>query len=186
MTPIRIPFNRPSFVGKEREYLEASLAAGQLSGGGMFSQRCSKLLESRLGCNRALLTTSCTDALEMCGLLLDLGPGDEFVLPSFTFTSTANALALRGARPIFADVRADTLNIDERQLESLFTPRTRAVVAVHYAGVACAMDEICKAARERGISVIEDNAHGIFGRYKGRLLGTIGALATLSFHETKS
>ncbi len=186
MTPIRIPFNRPSFVGKEREYLEASLAAGQLSGGGAFSQQCSKLLESRLGCNRALLTTSCTDALEMCGLLLNLGPEDEFVVPSFTFTSTANALALRGARPIFADVRPDTLNIDERHLESLFTPRTRAVIAVHYAGVACAMDEICKAARERGIRVIEDNAHGIFGRYKGRLLGTIGALATLSFHETKS
>lgn len=186
MNSIRIPFNRPSFVGNERKYLELCLAAGHLSGGGSFSRRCSAHLEARLGCSRALLTTSCTDALEMCGLLLDLGPEDEFIVPSFTFTSTANALALRGARPVFADIRPDTLNIDERQLGSLFTSRTRAVVAVHYAGVACAMDEICLLAHERGVTVIEDNAHGIFGRYKGRLLGTIGALATLSFHETKS
>jgi dTDP-4-amino-4,6-dideoxygalactose transaminase len=186
MTSIRIPFNRPSFVGNERKYLESCLAAGQLSGGGSFSQRCCKLLEARLGCNRALLTTSCTDALEMCGLLLDLGPQDEFIVPSFTFTSTANAFALRGARPVFADVRPDTLNIDERQLDALFSSRTRVVIAVHYAGVACAMDEICKLAHSRGVTVIEDNAHGIFGRYKGRLLGTIGALGTLSFHETKS
>jgi dTDP-4-amino-4,6-dideoxygalactose transaminase len=122
----------------------------------------------------------------MCGLLLDVGPQDEFIVPSFTFTSTANALALRGARPVFADVRPDTLNIDEVQLRSLITPRTRAIIAVHYAGVSCAMDEICAIAREHGIPVIEDNAHGIFGRYKGRELGAIGALGTLSFHETKS
>ena len=186
MTDIRIPFNRPTFVGNERRYMDLCLAAGHLSGGGSFSRRCCELLEARLGCNRALLTNSCTDALEMCGLLLDVGPQDEFIVPSFTFTSTANALALRGARPVFADVRPDTLNIDERQLDALITPRTRAVIAVHYAGVACAMDEICELARKRGVAVIEDNAHGIFGRYKGRLLGTIGALSTLSFHETKS
>lgn len=186
MTDIRIPFNRPTFVGNERRYMDLCLAAGHLSGGGSFSRRCCELLEARLGCNRALLTNSCTDALEMCGLLLDVGPQDEFIVPSFTFTSTANALALRGARPVFADARPDTLNIDERQLDSLITPRTRAVIAVHYAGVACAMDEICDLARKRGVAVIEDNAHGIFGRYKGRLLGTIGALSTLSFHETKS
>jgi dTDP-4-amino-4,6-dideoxygalactose transaminase len=186
MTDIRIPFNRPTFVGNERKYLEMCLEAGHLSGGGSFSKRCCEALESRLGCRRALLTTSCTDALEMCGLLLHLGPEDEFIVPSFTFTSTANALALRGARPVFADIRPDTLNIDERQLDSLITSRTRAIVAVHYAGVACAMDEIFDSARERGIPVIEDNAHGIFGRYKGRLLGSLGALGTLSFHETKS
>jgi dTDP-4-amino-4,6-dideoxygalactose transaminase len=162
------------------------LEAGHLSGGGSFSKRCCEFIESRLGCSRALLTSSCTDALEMCGLLLDIGPEDEFIVPSFTFTSTANALALTGARPVFADIRKDTLNIDERQLQSLITSRTRAIVAVHYAGVACAMDEICEIARKHGIVVIEDNAHGIFGRYKGRLLGTLGALGTLSFHETKS
>jgi dTDP-4-amino-4,6-dideoxygalactose transaminase len=186
MTDIRIPFNRPTFVGNERQYMDLCLAAGHLSGGGSFSRRCCELLEARLGCKRALLTSSCTDALEMCGLLLDLGPQDEFIVPSFTFTSTANALALRGARPVFADVRPDTLNLDERQLDALVTPRTRAIIAVHYAGVACAMDEICRLANDRGIAVIEDNAHGIFGRYRGRLLGTIGALGTLSFHETKS
>ncbi len=186
MADIRIPFNRPSFVGRERAYMEQCLAAGQLSGGGGFTRRCCELLEARLGCGRALLTSSCTDALEMCGLLLDLGPQDEFIVPSFTFTSSANAFALRGARPVFADVRPDTLNIDERQLEALITPRTRAIIVVHYAGVACAMDEICAVARKRGVMVIEDNAHGIFGKYKGRLLGTIGTLGTLSFHETKS
>jgi dTDP-4-amino-4,6-dideoxygalactose transaminase len=186
MADIRIPFNRPSFVGNERAYMDQCLAAGHLSGGGGFSRRCCDLLEARLGCDRALLTSSCTDALEMCGLVLDIGPQDEFIVPSFTFTSTANAFALRGARPVFADVRPDTLNLDERQLDALITPRTRAVIAVHYAGVACAMDEICGLARERGVTVIEDNAHGIFGRYKGRLLGTIGTLGTLSFHETKS
>ncbi len=186
MTDIRIPFNRATFVGRERDYLEQCLAAGHLSGGGSFSKRCCDLLEARLGCRRVMLTSSCTDALEMCGLLLDVGPQDEFIVPSFTFTSTANALALRGARPVFADVRPDTLNLDEAQLRSLITPRTRAIVAVHYAGVGCAMDEICEIAREHSIAVIEDNAHGIFGRYKGRELGTIGALGTLSFHETKS
>ena len=186
MADIRIPFNRPTFVGNERKYMDQCLEAGHLSGGGSFSRRCCELLEARLGCDRALLTNSCTDALEMCGLLLDIGPDDEFIVPSFTFTSTANALALRGARPVFADIRPDTLNLDERQLESLITPKTRAVIAVHYAGVPCAMDEICEIADKRGIAVIEDNAHGIFGRYKGRMLGSIGALGTLSFHETKS
>lgn len=186
MTDIRIPFNRATFVGNERAYIEQCLAAGHLSGGGSFTKRCCDLLEKRLGVRRALLTNSCTDALEMCGLLLEAGTQDEFIVPSFTFTSTANALALRGARPVFADVRPDTLNLDESQLRGLITPRTRAIIAVHYAGVACAMDEICAVASEHGIPVVEDNAHGIFGRYKGRELGTIGALGTLSFHETKS
>jgi dTDP-4-amino-4,6-dideoxygalactose transaminase len=186
MTRPSIPFNRPSFVGNERDYIEQALAAGHLSGGGSFSQRCCALLEERLGSPRVLLTNSCTDALEMCGLLLDLGPQHEFIVPSFTFPSSASAFALRGAKPIFADVRPDTLNIDERQLRELITPRTRAIVVVHYAGVGCAMDEIMAIAAEFGLPVIEDNAHGIFGRYRGRLLGTIGALGTLSFHETKN
>lgn len=186
MTQLSIPFNRPTFVGDERLYIEQALAAGHLSGGGDFSKRCCELLEGRLGCARALLTSSCTDALEMCGLLLDIGPQHEFIVPSFTFPSSASAFALRGAKPVFADIRADTLNIDERRLRELITPRTRAIVVVHYAGVGCAMDEIMAIAAEFGLAVIEDNAHGIFGRYRGKLLGTIGTLGTLSFHETKN
>jgi dTDP-4-amino-4,6-dideoxygalactose transaminase len=135
---------------------------------------------------KALLTTSCTHALEMAGLLLDLKPGDEVIVPSFTFVSTANAFALRGARPVFADVRPDTLNLDERKLESLITERTRLIVPVHYAGVGCEMDAILDIARRRGVAVVEDNAHGLFGRYRGRPLGTFGAFSTLSFHETKN
>lgn len=152
----------------------------------MFSRRCETLIEESLGGGRALVTTSCTHALEMAALLLDLKPGDEVILPSFTFVSTANAFALRGARPVFADIRPDTLNLDESRLEELVTPRTRAVVPVHYAGVACEMDPILALAERRGFAVVEDNAHGLFGRYRGRWLGTLGALATLSFHETKN
>ncbi len=175
-----IPFNKPCATGHELAYVTDAIASGHLSGDGTYTARCHAWLERALGVRRALLTTSCTHALEMAALLLRLQAGDEVIVPAYTFVSVVNAVVLRGARPVFADVRADTLNLDETRLESLITPRTRAIIVVHYAGVACEMDSIL------GIAVIEDNAHGLFGRYKGRLLGTIGALATLSFHETKN
>src|SRR5262249_21970636 len=149
-------------------------------------RRCHELLEGTLGVARALLTTSCTHALEMAALLLDITPGDEVIVPSFTFVSTVNAFLLRGARPRFIDVRRDTLNLDETQLERLIGPRTRAVLPVHYAGVGCEMDTILAIARQHGVEVVEDNAHGLFGKYRGRWLGTFGGLATQSFHETKN
>ncbi len=183
---IRIPFNRPCMQGNETRYMSEAVASGIISGDGTFTKRCHALLEEILGCPRVLLTTSCTHALEMAALLLDLEAGDEVILPSFTFVSTANAFALRGATPIFADVREDTLNLDETKLEGLITPRTRAIVVVHYAGVGCEMDTINEIAARHGIPVIEDNAHGLLGRYKGRPLGTLSALATQSFHETKN
>lgn len=183
---LRIPFNRPSFGDVERQYLAAALGGDKAAGDGPFSQRCHALLEGELGVAKALLTTNCTHALEMAALLLNVGPGDEVIMPSFTFVSTANAFALRGARPIFADIRPDTLNFDERQLERLITPRTRAIVVVHYAGVGCEMDTILDIANRHGLAVVEDNAHGLFGSYKGKYLGTFGALATQSFHETKN
>jgi len=181
-----IPFNRPYYSGKEFEYMGRALENGHISGNGPFSKRCQAMLTEISGCRQALLTTSCTDALEMSALLLNLAPGDEVIIPSFTFVSSANAFALRGARIVFADIRRDTLNIDEACLEGLITPRTRAIVAVHYAGVACEMNSILDTAAAHGITVIEDNAHGLFGRYHGKQLGTFGALATLSFHETKN
>jgi dTDP-4-amino-4,6-dideoxygalactose transaminase len=181
-----IPFNRPSLWGREREYMAEAVGQGHISGEGGFTKRCHALLESLLGTRKALLTPSCTHALEMVALLLDLQPGDEVILPSFTFVSTANAFALRGARPVLADIRADTLNMDERQLDQLVTPRTRAIVVVHYGGVACEMDVISSLAKQHGLIVVEDNAHGFLGRYRGRPLGTLGSLATLSFHETKN
>ena len=186
MTQAPIPFNRPSFVGHERRYMDEALALGHVSGDGEFTRRCSELLREQLGVAAALLTTSCTHALEMAAILLDIAPGDEVVIPDFTFVSTANAFVLRGARPVFADIRPDTLNLDERQLAKHVGPKTRAIVPVHYAGVGCAMDEILAVARPRGIAVVEDNAHGLFGARGGRPLGTWGALATLSFHETKN
>ncbi len=182
----RIPFNRPSFVGQERRYMEEALALGHVSGDGEFTRRCHELLRAELGVRSVLLTTSCTHALEMAAMLLDVGPGDEVVVPDFTFVSTANAFVLRGARPVFADIRPDTLNLDERLLDRHLGPRTRAVVPVHYAGVGCAMDEILAAVSRRNAVVVEDNAHGLFGRRTGRPLGTRGALAALSFHETKN
>lgn len=185
-TGYRIPFNRPSSHGKEMEYVAKSVQAGHISGDGMFTKRCHALLEEILGVPRVLLTTSCTDALEMAAILLGVGEGDEIIIPSFTFVSTVNAFVLRGARPVFGDIRADTLNLDERQLERLITPRTRAIVPVHYAGVGCEMDAIMEIAEHHGIAVVEDNAHGLLGRYKGRYLGTFGRLATQSFHETKN
>lgn len=182
----RIPFNRPSLVGPELELMAQSVASGCISGDGAFTRRCQGILERQLGVPRCFLTTSCTHALELAALLLDVGPGDEVILPSFTFVSTANAFVLRGARPVFADSRPDTLNLDEERLAELVTPRTRAIAVVHYAGVACAMERVAEVAAEHGLAVVEDNAHGLFGRYRGRWLGTFGALATQSFHETKN
>lgn len=186
MTGPPIPFNRPFVGGATRAYLLEALEGGHLSGDGSFTRRSRELLEAAIGVPHALLTTSCTHALEMAALLLDISPGDEVILPTFTFVSSANAFVLRGAVPRFVDIRPDTLNLDERLLESAWTPRTRAIVVVHYAGVGCEMDAIVRFARDRGIAVVEDNAHGLFGRYRGRQLGTFGALATQSFHETKN
>jgi dTDP-4-amino-4,6-dideoxygalactose transaminase len=179
-------FNRATSVPKEQAYLAAAIEAGHISGDGAFTRRCHEFFERELGVPRALLTTSCTHALEMSALLLNTEPDDEVIMPSFTFVSTANAFALRGARIVFADIRADTKNIDERLLESLITGRTKAIVVVHYAGVGCEMDSIMAVAKKHGITVVEDNAHGLFGKYRGKYLGTFGALATQSFHETKN
>ena len=184
--PIRIDFNKACLVGNELEYMAQAIQQAHISGDGDFTKRCSQLLESELGVPRVLLTTSCTHALEMAALLLDIQPGDEVIIPSFTFVSTVNAFVLRGAQPVFIDIRPDTLNLDETQLEGLITPRTRAIVPVHYAGVACEMDAILSIAKSHDIPVVEDNAHGLFGKYKGRNLGTLGVLATQSFHETKN
>ncbi|HEC15676.1 MAG TPA: dTDP-4-amino-4,6-dideoxygalactose transaminase [Sedimenticola sp.] len=181
-----IPFNRPWLSGKELEYISEAIRGGHASGNGPFTRRCQRFLERELGVKKAMLTTSCTDALEMCALLLDIGPGDEVIVPAYTFVSTANAFALRGARPVFADIRPDTLNIDEARLEKLITARTRAIVVVHYAGVACEMDAIMQTAQSHDITVVEDNAHGLFASYHGRPLGSLAPLATLSFHETKN
>jgi dTDP-4-amino-4,6-dideoxygalactose transaminase len=181
-----IGFNRPAMPAAAYRYLREAVRNMHLSGDGPFTRRCHALLEAVLGAPKVLLTTSCTHALEMAALLLDVGPGDEVVVPSFTFVSTANAFVLRGARVVFADVRPDTLNLDERQLPGLLTRRTRAVVPVHYAGVGCEMDAIGSAAAAAGVAVVEDNAHGLFGTYRGRPLGSLGAIAAQSFHETKN
>lgn len=183
---MRIPFNKPYATGKELEYMQEALRLGHISGDGAFTRQCHKWFEETLGCKKALLTTSCTHALEMSALLLNLQPGDEVIVPSFTFVSTVNAYVLRGAKPVFVDVREDTLNLDERLLEKHLSPRTKAIVPVHYAGVGCEMDTIVEIARARRIAVVEDNAHGLLGRYKGRLLGSFGEMSTLSFHETKN
>jgi dTDP-4-amino-4,6-dideoxygalactose transaminase len=181
-----VDFNRPLPVGKEQEYILQALQSGHISGDGPFTKKCHALLQEFLGVPQVLLTTSCTHALEMAALLLQLRPGDEVILPDFTFVSTVNAFVLRGAKPVFVDIRPDTLNIDETKLADAMSPRTRAVVPVHYAGVGCEMDVILDATKSRGVAVVEDNAHGLFGRYKGRYLGTFGALAAQSFHETKN
>jgi dTDP-4-amino-4,6-dideoxygalactose transaminase len=183
---IRIPFNRPFATGNELDYVRAAIAAPKFSGDGSFTAQCHLLLEQSLGIQKALLTTSCTHALEMAALLLDTGAGDEVLVPSFAFPSAANAFVLRGAKPVFVDIRADTLNIDEKQIEQRITARTKAIFLVHYAGVGCEMDSIMAIARRHGIAVVEDNAHGLYGKYRGRYLGTLGQLATLSFHETKN
>jgi dTDP-4-amino-4,6-dideoxygalactose transaminase len=184
--PARIMFNRPSLIGTEFDYVREAANAGQFSGDGIFTKRCSDLLKNELGTQCALLTPSCTHALEMAAILLELQPGDEVIIPSFTYVSTANAFVLHGAKPVFIDIRPDTLNLDESKLEELITPRTRAIVPVHYAGVGCEMDTILEIAARHDIAVVEDNAHGLFGRYKNRALGTLGHFGTLSFHETKN
>ncbi|HEX4275708.1 MAG TPA: dTDP-4-amino-4,6-dideoxygalactose transaminase [Bryobacteraceae bacterium] len=184
--PDPIPFNRFGKVGTEFAYIQQAIDALHISGDGRFTALCHGILERATGARKALLTTSCTHALEMAALLLNIQPGDEVIIPSFTFVSTANAFVLRGAVPVFCDIRPDTLNLDESRVESLITPRTRAIVPVHYGGVGCEMDAICEIAARRGIAVVEDNAHGLFGFYKGKPLGSFGALATLSFHETKN
>ena len=181
-----IPFNVPTAMGNELTYMAQAVQQGHAAGDGDFTRRCHRYLEETLGVPKVLLTTSCTHALEMAALLLDIRPGDEVIVPSYTFVTTANAFVLRGATPVFCDIRADTLNLDESKLAQLITPRTRAIVPVHYAGVGCEMDAINAIAARHGIPVVEDNAHGLFGKYKGRFLGTFGALATQSFHETKN
>lgn len=181
-----IPFNKPHFSGPELEYIGQALTAGHLSGDGEFTSRCSKLFEEELNVKKALLTTSCTHALEMAALLLDLTEGDEVILPSFTFVSTANAFILRGAKPVFVDIRPDSFNIDERLIESAMTERTKAIIPVHYGGVGCNMETICALASKHNVAVVEDNAHGLYAKYKGKYLGTFGAMATQSFHETKN
>jgi len=181
-----VMFNRSSLQGRELEYIHETIGIGQVAGDQTFSRRCQGLLKETTGCRQALVTTSCTHALEMAALLFDIQKGDEVIVPSFTFVSTANAFVLRGAAPVFCDIRPDTLNLDEAKLEALITPRTKAIVPVHYAGVGCEMDAIMDIANHHGIAVVEDNAHGLFGKYKGSWLGTFGQMATQSFHETKN
>ncbi|CAM5188145.1 dTDP-4-amino-4,6-dideoxygalactose transaminase OS=Castellaniella defragrans OX=75697 GN=HNR28_002883 PE=3 SV=1 [Castellaniella defragrans] len=181
-----IPFNRPYMTGKELYYIAEAKFGNRLAGDGPFTRRCHGWLEQRTGCAKALLTHSCTAALEMAALLLDIQPGDEVIMPSYTFVSTANAFVLRGGIPVFVDIREDTLNLDERLIEDAITPRTRAIVPVHYAGVACEMDTILSIAHRHDLSVVEDAAQGIMSTYKGRQLGSLGSLAAYSFHETKN
>jgi len=182
----KIPFNQPFAVGKEFDYIRQAIKNVHTCGDGPFTKKCHAFLEEILGVNKALLTTSCTHSLEMAALLLDIHPGDEVIIPSFTFVSTVNAFVIHGAHPVFCDIRPDTLNLDEKKLEKLITSRTKAIVPVHYAGIGCEMDTIMEIARRYGVAVVEDNAHGLFGKYKGKYLGTFGTLATQSFHETKN
>ncbi|MFD0962619.1 dTDP-4-amino-4,6-dideoxygalactose transaminase [Pseudofulvibacter geojedonensis] len=181
-----IPFNKPYLTGNETKYIEEAVNSGKISGNGMFTKKCQAYFEKKLGVKKALLTTSCTDALEMCAILLNIQPGDEVIMPSYTFVSTANAFILRGAKIIFADSRKDNPNIDESKLEDLITNKTKAIVVVHYAGVACEMDAIMKIANTHKLYVVEDAAQAIDSYYKGKPLGSIGHLAAFSFHETKN
>lgn len=181
-----IPFNRPHMTGKELYYISQAHFNGALAGDGPFTKRCHTWLEQSTGASKVLLSHSCTAALEMSAMLLDVQPGDEVIMPSFTFVSTANAFVLRGATPVFIDVRADTLNLDERLIEDAITPRTRAIVPVHYAGVGCEMDAIMSVARRHSLKVVEDAAQGVMASYRGRALGAIGDLGNFSFHETKN
>lgn len=182
----KIPFNKPYMTGKELYYIAEAKFGNMLAGDGPFTKRCHHWLEQRTGCAKALLTHSCTAALEMAALLLDIQPGDEIIMPSYTFVSTANAFVLRGGVPVFVDIREDTLNLDERLIEAAITPRTRAIMPVHYAGVACELDVIMAIARRYGLKVVEDAAQGVMSSYKGRALGSIGDLGAYSFHETKN
>ncbi|VVQ32752.1 dTDP-4-amino-4,6-dideoxygalactose transaminase [Pseudomonas fluorescens] len=182
----KIHFNRPYMTGKELYYISEAKFGNKLAGDGMFTKRCHSWLEAQTKCNKALLTHSCTAALEMSALLLNIEPGDEVIMPSYTFVSTANAFVLRGATPVFVDIRKDTLNIDERLIEAAITPKTKAIVPVHYAGVSCEMDTIMSIARRHNLKVVEDAAQGVMSKYKGRALGSIGHLGAFSFHETKN
>ena len=186
MEKVHIAFNRADVQGNELKYVQQAIGNEHISGDGTFTHKCNVLLEKELGVKKSLLTTSCTHALEMSALLLDIQPGDEVIVPSFTFVSTVNAFVLRGAKPIFIDIRPDTLNMDETQLEGLITENTKAIIPVHYAGVGCEMDTIIDIAKRNKIVVVEDNAHGLMGKYKGKSLGSFGDLATQSFHETKN
>lgn len=186
MTASKIPFNQVVPTGNEAAYMQDVITNGHLAGDGKYTRQCNQLLETLLGAPKAMITTNCTHALEMSGILLDLQPGDEVIVPSFTFVSTVNAYVLRGAKPVFIDCRADTLNMDESLLEGLISPRTKAIVPMHYAGVGCEMDVIMPIAQKYHIPVVEDNAHGLLATYKGKKLGTFGCLATQSFHETKN
>lgn len=183
---LRVDFNRPAPVGRELEYIAEAIQSGYISGDGPFTKKCHALLERELGVKKVLLTTNCTHALEMMAILLGIQPGDEVILPDFTFVSTVNAFVLRGATPVFIDIRPDTLNLDETKLEALITPKTKAIIPVHYAGVGCEMDAIMEIAARHNVAVVEDNAHGLFGKYKGKFLGTFGKMASQSFHETKN
>ena len=183
---MKIPFNKPYMTGKELYYIAEAKFGNMLAGDGPFTKRCHHWIEEKTGCAKALLTHSCTAALEMAALLLDIQPGDEVIMPSYTFVSTANAFVLRGGVPVFVDIREDTLNLDERLIEAAITPRTKAIVPVHYAGVACEMDTIMGIARRHGLKVVEDAAQGVMSSYKDRALGSIGDLGAFSFHETKN
>jgi dTDP-4-amino-4,6-dideoxygalactose transaminase len=182
----RIGFNNPGLVGQELTYMADTILRRHSAANGTYTRRCEGFLEGKLGSPKVLLTTSCTDALELTALLLRIKPGDEVLLPSFTFVSTANAFVLRGARPVFIDIRPDTLNMDPDLLSSAITPKTKAIVPVHYAGVGCEMDRICTVAAKHSLAIVEDNAHGLFSRYRNKFLGTFGCCATQSFHETKN
>ena len=186
MPEMKIPFNKPYMTGKEQRYIEEAHVNNMLAGDGPFTKRCNNWIEDKTGCSKALLTHSCTAALEMAALLLNIEPGDEIIMPSYTFVSTANAFVLRGGVPVFVDIRADTLNLDERLIESAITPRTKAIVPVHYAGVACEMETILAVARRHGLKVVEDAAQGVMSSYKGQPLGSIGDIGAYSFHETKN
>lgn len=181
-----IPFNAPPVVGSEIDYMRSAMQSGKLCGDGGFTQRCQQWMEQRFGSRKVLLTPSCTASLEMAALLIDIQPGDEVIMPSYTFVSTANAFVLRGARIVFVDVRPDTMNIDERKIEAAITDKTRAIVPVHYAGVACEMDTIMRIAQQHKLWVIEDAAQGVMSTYKGQALGAIGHIGCFSFHETKN
>ncbi|AII14031.1 aminotransferase, DegT/DnrJ/EryC1/StrS family [Campylobacter iguaniorum] len=181
-----IPFNKPPYTGNEEKYVLESMKSDKISGDGEFTKRCHKLLEERLKCKKVLLTPSCTHALEMAAILLDIKEGDEVIMPSFTFVSTADAFVFRGAKIIFVDIRPDTMNIDENKIEEAITSKTKAIVPVHYAGVSCEMDTIMKIAKKYNLFVVEDAAQGMMSSYKGKALGTIGHLGAYSFHETKN
>ena len=181
-----VDFNNPAPVGKELDYVTQAIQSGHISGDGAFTKKCHAILQEGLGVPRVLLTTSCTHALDMSAILLNINQGDEVIIPDFTFVSTVNAFVLRGAKPVFVDIRPDTLNLDEAKLEEAVTAHTKVIVPVHYAGVGCEMAAILEIAHRRNLKIVEDNAHGLFGKYKGKYLGTFGALASQSFHETKN